>query len=762
MEITTNKKILSVNNLKKYFRVSSGVVKAVDGISFDLNEGEILGLIGESGSGKTTVGRSLIRLYDDYSGIVTMDDKIISGKRISKANNKFLRRNMQMIFQDPHTSLNGQHNIFSILKEPLVVNGILKDQYKNLFSDWNQIIRHFKYTLKRDMLKSELLIYQHKNPLIAEFQKKWLKKLHSFNFDQNQSHDDIFNRISKFYEDKQSLMNQMINMTYKQIELLENSYLKYQKQYRNNDLLIDEKNLKEAEQKYLLTKKLQKQSTKKVEMEAKIKTANDKYKNLLKFKREYSNRSLNIVKNYIYEYKTDYKYFDNNRISSKEFKQYNFNVKQKYLTLKIISELKTHQKNLNYLSVKTLSNLIDSLSNYFSEQLAVIKSNDKKYDDTNIKLQINKNWSFDFSSYLTENAKHLNKVTTEISKAKSDIAQMKEKYKSMSAPEPTPEKLEEVTQLLNVAKAEFAKETKAFEDKYLERFKQLDVSIESQKKTFENFAKDEKEIDDLLKKTYRKFFENIKSNSSDKKEVKNTINNYKTTLSAKMDTMKSYEMEIRILSKDIDKIKHYFGIKKDPFSKLHIKQIELRKLIYKSLEDVGLLRQFAYRYPHEFSGGQRQRIVIARALISNPKVIVADEPIASLDISIQAQVVNLLKDLCRKRGFALVFIAHDLSMVEYIADKIHIMHLGKIVEEGETREIYKNPLHPYTNNLFDSIPKLSNANIPFRASNFNLEYLAEQRFPNVAKMYEVNAEHNLFATEEQFKRWTSVNNEAEA
>ena len=130
------------------------------------------------------------------------------------------------------------------------------------------------------------------------------------------------------------------------------------------------------------------------------------------------------------------------------------------------------------------------------------------------------------------------------------------------------------------------------------------------------------------------------------------------------------------------------------------------------------------------SGGQRQRVGLARSIIMNPEVIIADEPIASLDVSIQAQIVNILKDLCIKKNVSLIFIAHDLSMVEYIADKILIMHLGKIVEFGSTDEVYGNPIHPYTINLFKSAPKISNANVKFESSNFELSYLEEQKKVN--------------------------------
>ena len=133
-------------------------------------------------------------------------------------------------------------------------------------------------------------------------------------------------------------------------------------------------------------------------------------------------------------------------------------------------------------------------------------------------------------------------------------------------------------------------------------------------------------------------------------------------------------------------------------------QEKIDELVYKVLETVGLVREHAGRYPHEFSGGQRQRIGVARAVIMNPELIIADEPVSALDVSVQAQVINLLNDLRRDLGLTILFIAHDLSVVKYFSDRIGVMYFGKMVELATSDELFAHPLHPYTKSLLSAIP----------------------------------------------------------
>ena len=183
---------------------------------------------------------------------------------------------------------------------------------------------------------------------------------------------------------------------------------------------------------------------------------------------------------------------------------------------------------------------------------------------------------------------------------------------------------------------------------------------------------------------------------------------------------------------------------------------EREALIGEMLRKVGLSPEHAARYPHQFSGGQRQRVGIARALIMQPKLIIADECISALDVSIQAQVVNLMKDIQEETQCAYLFIAHDLSMVKYISDRIGVLHLGYMVESGTKEEIFSNPVHPYTKSLISAIPH-PNPIEEKRRTSITYDYATSGIDYAKGTEHCVGGTHNVLGTDAEVAAWTKEN-----
>jgi oligopeptide transport system ATP-binding protein len=187
-------------------------------------------------------------------------------------------------------------------------------------------------------------------------------------------------------------------------------------------------------------------------------------------------------------------------------------------------------------------------------------------------------------------------------------------------------------------------------------------------------------------------------------------------------------------------------------SKAHSGKEDIADKVYRILDKVGLSRDFADRYPHQFSGGQRQRIGIARALIMNPELIIADEAISALDVSIQAQIVNLMKSIQQETGTAFLFIAHDLTMVKYLSDRIGVLHKGYLVETGTKDEIFSAPVHPYTRSLLSAIPH-PNPRWERNRKVFTYDYRQTGVDYAQGKMHIIDGSHHVLAAGNQLAEW---------
>ena len=185
---------------------------------------------------------------------------------------------------------------------------------------------------------------------------------------------------------------------------------------------------------------------------------------------------------------------------------------------------------------------------------------------------------------------------------------------------------------------------------------------------------------------------------------------------------------------------------------LYSSHAERQEKVDRILAKVGLAPEHADRYPHQFSGGQRQRVGIARALIMDPKLIIADECISALDVSIQAQVVNLMKDIQQETGAAYLFIAHDLSMVKYISNRIGVLHLGHLLETGTTEEIFSNPVHPYTRSLLSAIPS-PNPRVEKNRIAESYDYSTSGLDYHAGTMHTLEGTHQVLGTDADIARW---------
>ncbi|MDR3174140.1 MAG: ATP-binding cassette domain-containing protein [Treponema sp.] len=188
------------------------------------------------------------------------------------------------------------------------------------------------------------------------------------------------------------------------------------------------------------------------------------------------------------------------------------------------------------------------------------------------------------------------------------------------------------------------------------------------------------------------------------------------------------------------------------YHKLYPNRDDLTEQVHRIMDKVGLSRDFGGRYPHQFSGGQRQRIGIARALIMNPDLIIADEAISALDVSIQAQIVNLMRAIQQESGAALLFIAHDLTMVKYLSNRVGVLHRGCLVETGSKDEIFSHPVHPYTRSLLSAIPQ-PNPGLEKKRQVYLYDYRTSGIDYSRGALHSIGGTHWVLARDSELERW---------
>ena len=767
------KKILKIENLNKFFVNRNNYKIALDNISFDVTEGDFLGIIGESGSGKTTLGRTIIRLNDATSGKIKLFNKNISNKKISKQENLTICRSMQMIFQDPLSSLNPKMNILKIISEPIVINKSLKKENIKIIDSRHKTNFLFEYEILSGLAKNK---YEKLYEYYVEYKKiinETITKIDDFKFTNNDSWTESFSDLETTFDHYIMSQKPVIEIINKMYENAKKIIKAYDKKVKTNDLdpiyskyIEYANNLDEA----------------KADFGNKENSINNLKKKFNKIKKDIAFfKSNRLVKSEIKDLKIHIKLNSNGMKIAKTKRDYNF---KKILLIRDRLKLGILDDFLNFENVdeenliNEYRNIRDIIDEFFKNEFIRIFNDNisENYEEKMssidydlIKKEIENNLSkslIDFKNKLQmideKNKIIINVLLSEKTMIAEEISKLKLKKKKQEKTFYSSESyiqknndFKKIKEELNLIRKEKHKKHNDFIYKSLSELKEK-IKIESNEvknrkiflsKRLNILIKELIDIrpNDLANFSKKDVSQVIKKNTKSMKEqLKNKMSSFKLIDFEFTKILEYYFIEERICSSNRSKLFFY----RNDFLKIMI----LEK-VFELLESVGLKKEHAYRYPHEFSGGQRQRIVIARALINDPKIIIADEAISALDVSIQAQVVNMMKELCDKRDVTFLFIAHDISMVHYICNKVIIMHNGKIVEKGSTNKIFKNPIHPYTQSLLKAVPELWKMDVDLSLFGDNSNYSESYSISNKPYFMKVENDHEVLATKEQFDKW---------
>ncbi|MDE6562650.1 MAG: ATP-binding cassette domain-containing protein [Malacoplasma sp.] len=849
------------------FKVRGLYFKALDNISFSVNEGDFFGIIGESGSGKSTTGKCIIKLYQPTGGKIEIQNNLISNKRLTRSAKKWLHKNVQMIFQDPMASLNPTKNILQLISEPLAIN---KSLWIDAYKKWKELNSVSKYLFSEFIRRKNKILQDFKIKYITCLKEKINESISHFKQIEN---DESF-KLLNFRQAREKIILGMdifvekINETTSDIYAFSKNYQdileELTQKWKNQDYDLAYKNYEDLLQKYKDSKRIFSLSTKGDKIQKEKNELINEIKNLdINFKETYK-QNFQYIKSWEATIKGKIKSISQNIEFSKDDLDYTVNLinlkklktefyfvkklkKYKYLSEDIITETKIKVENLLEKYFKSLSDFAVKYSIEFEnvdieQKNAIIKNliaargfaqlfyssekNEKwnvhdfiweqfksildstdnftlykseKFDDyfnfqfslhndlLQLKNNAKENSDFNKNSFLEKRISLTDLVKQKTSQLSLLIANYKETEEYKTNSEKFKEsneaflkaKVERNNHIVNIVKGEDTNKQREFLTVTNQEYSAALSEYMHAKKEFESIVKkcisyvkkDKKSVQEdlvtlndsnnLLENkeinknkepfNFKNWFNSIKSN--DLKYLKKEVKLRWKSLSAIEFEYNNVINEVKVNTK-ICEWRSWFNW----IFYFNLKKIIKRDCVYKALDSVGLKREHAYRYPHEFSGGQRQRIVIARALINKPKIIIADEPISALDVSIQAQIINILQDLCKKQNVTILFIAHDLSMVNYACNNVIIMHRGRILEKGNVKKIFENPIHPYTKSLMKATPKLSRVHVDLAAFNENFTYDKEWDAFNKPEFIKINndEDHQVFGTESQISKWKNL------
>lgn len=812
--------ILKVDKLAVIYSQQGKPFIAVNKVSFDINKGEIFGLVGESGSGKTTIGRTILGLNKHALGHIKIKDKRLphNPADIKKTTNEWLSKNVQMIFQDPATSLNPSKRVLDIVLEGfnnynsysaeakwfkkerkialiwyrkltscdekiIKQYDLLVAQLINIYQQWyrtkenmiksisyesQDIVSSYRYSLKGAKTKHRLLIAT-RNDVLKKEQLSYKNDLQNLSGIKkwNRKWDKIFNKKITPLKDKKELIEKeiyQVETIYKEKlneALIHLNDIQERLTYENDNNLMRITNLINFHQE-TINSNLQQLQVRKQEIDSfytkdiRIAEKKNNLKEVKKLRniwksdwkvtkleidlqnREEKNK-INLLQKEGTRYKYQLLYDTRNDVyeAKQELKQ--IRKQERIKLIKISQDLQSLMSKLNKQKQTDRKNFISE-----AEQEIIFKNYYNRVKDINV----------NFNAKIEFDKKQIDVLKTQawqrklarkraLKNMRNDFKLLKIKFGADINTVTT-----KLQHLLKLPTKTINKEkTQQIIKKYKSKLRVLKKGYVFKNQDIKKILLQERNKINSRDNNYEKINEKYHN-----EKYQGIVANKKTFVSQLKELVTTYEA--KLYGVNLYKSKKLFLDFQlaNEYSRGAVKA-KTHQLAYDTLQSVGLLPEHGSRFSGEFSGGQKQRIGIARTLVMKPALLVADEPISALDVSIQSQVINILKDLREKYQLSILLIAHDLRMVHYICDRIAVIKNGKILEIGLADEIFYHPVHPYTKSLISAIPSINRVGEVISTTSYNplMHNYNEKIIP---MWHNITNTHQVLATVKEFKKWS--------